>query len=299
MGKQQRKRECPARKRPTKDQSGARSAHRRVPRRTSSRSTPRGYTLNEMLIVMAIFVTLVALAWPALRKPLARHRLQSAAKVLRADMVRTRLDAISRGQALELRYQPGKGCYRVEPLAACQAAGDHGAGGPAPLRESDLSWNAESLAPGEYLATGAASALARETELACHAHDLPKDIFFAYAAPPIDPFAEQQVVDPLSTPAAIAGLPADAELLGDEAWSEPIVFYPNGRTSDAVIELIGEQNYRIRVKLRGVTGAVVLGQMQHPHADLASTPAADEALNALNPASRQDVRSPLAPIAPP
>jgi len=48
-----------------------------------------------------------------------------------------------------------------------------------------------------------------------------------------------------------------------EGWSEPIVFHPNGRTSNAEIRLRGERNAVVEVSLRGLTGAATAGRPRH------------------------------------
>jgi len=59
-------------------------------------------------------------------------------------------------------------------------------------------------------------------------------------------------------------LEPESESSHDEAaWSKPIVFYPNGRTSDARIRLAGEPDLWIEVSLRGLTGIATVGTVEH------------------------------------
>lgn len=44
-------------------------------------------------------------------------------------------------------------------------------------------------------------------------------------------------------------------------WSNPIIFYPNGRASQASFELEGEQGIRVEIRLNGMTGATKLGSL--------------------------------------
>jgi prepilin-type N-terminal cleavage/methylation domain-containing protein len=75
--------------------------------------TCRGFTLLEVLIVLAILVTLAAMSWPALQRPLAQSRLRGAAKQLRLELAGARLKALQSGTVYQLRYQPGSRRFEV------------------------------------------------------------------------------------------------------------------------------------------------------------------------------------------
>ncbi len=95
----------------------------------------RAFTLLELLVVLAVLAVLAALSWPAVRGLLEKTHLQSAAKQLRAALVRARLDAMESGAVRQFRYQPGTGRYEISAAATLDAAEDPGfesEGGPAP-----------------------------------------------------------------------------------------------------------------------------------------------------------------------
>jgi prepilin-type N-terminal cleavage/methylation domain-containing protein len=95
----------------------------------------RAFTLLELLVVLAVLAALAALSWPAVRGLLEKTHLQSAAKQLRAALVRARLDAMESGSVRQFRYQPGTGHYEISAAATLDAAEDpgfEGEGGPAP-----------------------------------------------------------------------------------------------------------------------------------------------------------------------
>ena len=58
--------------------------------------------------------------------------------------------------------------------------------------------------------------------------------------------------------AADAGLPAESL---DATWSAPLLFFPNGRTSNARLRLQGQRDFTVQLTLRGVTGAVAIGPL--------------------------------------
>lgn len=57
----------------------------------------------------------------------------------------------------------------------------------------------------------------------------------------------------------------------DQRWAAPIVFQPNGRSSNGFIRLAGQQNYYVDVELRGMLGSVAVGQAQQQSSDDAAS----------------------------
>lgn len=255
-------------------------------------SSPRGYTLNEMLIVLAVLVILAALAWPALRKPLARHRLQAAAKQLRVELASARLEAISSGESLQFKYLPGTRIYRVEPLNADRSASGALTGSSAASVDRSL------LLPDEPYSTDSDSPEAEGPQI--RQQELPEDIAFESAhaectelgEDPDEPLLDiNDGLDPLDDSQW-----QDDELLDQADWSTPVVFYPNGRTSNAVIQLVGDHDYRIRFTLRGVTGAVFVGRLQHPPQEAGSDLSPTKPTRTAKPAPRRPVESRPSPL---
>ena len=86
----------------------------------------RGFTLLELLVVLAVLAVVAALSWPAVRGLLEKSQLQNAAKHLRAALVRARLQAMESGTVRQFRYQPGSGRFEIsvaQSLDAAQSAG--------------------------------------------------------------------------------------------------------------------------------------------------------------------------------
>jgi len=48
----------------------------------------------------------------------------------------------------------------------------------------------------------------------------------------------------------------------ESEWSKPIVFFPNGRASQATVELEGDEGMRVEIQLNGMTGTTKLGRLQ-------------------------------------
>ncbi len=77
-------------------------------------------------------------------------------------------------------------------------------------------------------------------------HALPHGVWFA------EPEVSQRGVD----------VPASHGTTGEDGWSAPIVFYPNGRSSNARIQLANSGGRYVEVALRGLTGTTKIGPLQ-------------------------------------
>jgi prepilin-type N-terminal cleavage/methylation domain-containing protein len=77
-----------------------------------------GYTLFELILVMAILATLAMLAVPFFDTMSGSMRLTESADQIRAALAQARAHAIAEGRAYRFSYVPGKGNYRVAPDAA-------------------------------------------------------------------------------------------------------------------------------------------------------------------------------------
>jgi Tfp pilus assembly protein FimT len=250
-----------------------------------------------MLIVLAVIVSLVALAYPAMRKPLARQQLRAAAKQLRAELARARLEAIESGQAQQFQYVPGTRFYRVEPLNADSSLGVGNA-------RSEFAWEDQATGAGARPFRTSQSEVDQliETESTNAAEDddhrtLPKDIAFASREQELDEHGNPDLADDEELDASNlierSDLSDENELLEYQDWSKPVVFYPNGRTSNAVIQLIGERDYRVRLTLRGVTGAIFVSALERPPKELEEEMLIERPTRVATRPSRRSNPSPL------
>jgi len=186
-----------------------------------------GYTLLELLIVLAILVVFLSLAWPSMRTLSQTGQLRDAARQLRVQLLEARLDAIQSGSVRLFRYQPGTGSYEVSSASDFETVDDLGLIAPSDAAIDDSLSNRD---------LGGALSPQRE---------LPDDIVF------YDPDMEP-------TP-DFAGDLAGGGI--SQAWSTPIVFYPNGRTLNGRLRLAARR-YAVDLSLRGLTGTVTIGEVQ-------------------------------------
>jgi len=80
----------------------------------------RGYSLVELLIVLAVLSALAALAQPSLRGVLDKSRLTGAARQVQAALAKSRALAIREGVPVWFRFEPGGQVWWIERDPAVQ-----------------------------------------------------------------------------------------------------------------------------------------------------------------------------------
>lgn len=82
---------------------------------------PRGLTLIELTIALAVLAVLATLALPSFGSAVDRTRLKSAAETLAADLGEARFQAAQRGLPLHLGFRTGAGwCWAVATAPDCR-----------------------------------------------------------------------------------------------------------------------------------------------------------------------------------
>jgi len=176
----------------------------------------RAVTLFELLLVLTLLVLLGALAWPTIEGTFIVSRLRSAADQIRAAWSDAQLESMRSGTPHLFRYEPDARKYSVSPW--------------------DWNLTADESARDRADDTDAATANAA-TE-----GELPDGIVFSSSEVSADARA-----------AAYASRTGDQEQ-SEQGESAPIVFYPDGTSTDASVLLKDTKGFLIRVTLRGLTG---------------------------------------------
>ena len=194
-----------------------------------ARRNRHALTLLEVLLTLTLLVILASITWPALDRPFANQRLRKSADVVRVQWAKARVRAMSTGETQMFRYVPDGDRFAVEGRAG-------------PEFSSDVASDAEL---GSLTDSSDPNAL-----LTCTEHTLPTGITFVGGETTFDTRAE--------TVASQTDHLSDTEF----GWSDPILFYPDGTTSTATLQLRNEHNRTIELSLRGLTGVVTVGRVQ-------------------------------------
>ena len=192
----------------------------------------RAVTLIELILTLCLLVVIAALAVPALDKPFANQRLRTAADKVRVAWCRARVDAIRTGRVHAFRYAVEGDRYCCEPLA-------------------EPSVFDEPFAPVEAVATDPVVAVQPAEE------KLPEGITFV-ASETLADTREMMFATDTQTSGQASG---QAPLEIGSAWSAPILFYPDGTSSTAVLRLKNDSNRCVDLELRGLTGVVKVGEL--------------------------------------
>lgn len=191
---------------------------------TSDKTSRSGFTLSELLVVLGLLVAVTAATQPLLRGALCDSRLRSAAKLVRVELAKARLKAMQSGVAQQFRHELGKSRFEV---ASAMPSDDEGPG-------ADSSRDRQRTASASESSQGDAGEDVLELSL-------PEGVCFE------EPLEEA----------------AESIAATEDGWSEPIVFYPNGRTASAHFRLKGAGNAYVEVSLRGLTGVATAGKLRH------------------------------------
>lgn len=184
----------------------------------------------EVLLTLFLLVLITSLAWPVLDKPMATLRLRRAADEIHAQWASARVEAMDSGRTYMFRYELGGGNgFRVECYSPLETAGD-----PQLQQSFDPATGGSGYA-------GSAQEPIQDT--------LPEGVTF---------LAGEAMAD---TRSAMIQTDANTASVTGTQWSAPILFYPDGTTSTAALQLKNQHDRCIQLSLRGLTGMVNIGEV--------------------------------------
>lgn len=190
-------------------------------RRFPPGSRRAGLTLFEMLIVLALLATAMAVSWPAVQRLATRQSLAQAAETARIRLLSARIHAIEQGMPYQFRFEPGGSRFCILP-------GD--------------SATEPTLPPGGGV-----------VRLPVASGKLPGNVQF-------DPLEMGTTGGGMILETRFAELP-DSRDLAVINWSPPIVFEADGSTNDQTLQLSEPTSGVVyRLTLRGLTGGILISR---------------------------------------
>lgn len=183
----------------------------------------RGYTLLEILLVLAIIVVAAAAVAPSFRRMARNTNLKAAAGEVRAELTRAHVLAMKSGRVQVFQYELGGRKFKIEPWIGDDEALE---GTGAEVTTTPVT-NADGQLKGE--------------------RNLPEGITFALGDSAIESRGER--------------IEQQLDTSGGTEWSRPILFFPDGSSADAFIVVANEVETGIRLDLRGMTGAVKVSDL--------------------------------------
>ncbi|MDP6466347.1 MAG: prepilin-type N-terminal cleavage/methylation domain-containing protein [Pirellulaceae bacterium] len=212
----------------------------------------QGFTLMEMLLVLALLVVISAISLPALQGPMENHRLRVSGDILRVQWSHARIKAMETGRTYVFKFQPELQSFKIEPW---YLEDDY-------LESSDLIQGAAGGAlagangnlPNDFQANGASSPggiYSPNSTTATSTMDLgelPENVMFVGSETELD---DRSAYLSLTTPSEDV----------DVVWSDPIFFYPDGTSSTARILIRNSRARYLMVSVRGLTGVVQVSDL--------------------------------------
>ena len=233
---------APASPKPTESESHRKAGFASL--RPLVQSATAGYTLTELLIVLAVLVAIAALALPAMQTPLDKSRLRNAGQLVRKGLNKARATAIREGAPLEFRFEQGGRRWKVERRGPSRVN--------LPLTAEETEAAATEELPEDE------RALLQQQTFPVRFGQLPDGVIFALPL-----HAEEELSE--RDDAAAEQLPFEETESSEDLttnWSQPIMFRPSGRTQDREFALHSAGGFAITVSLRGLTSAVSVGDPQ-------------------------------------
>ena len=193
-----------------------------------------GFTIAEILLVLAVLVVISGLIFPPVLRLMADQPLKEGAERARAQLANVRFKALDASVAWQFRFEPGGRHYLWMPQESASSAAS----------ATSTSGN-----------TPSATALAGVAESGPKTGELPQGIVFAPGMNGV-PFGVEHI------PAELVMGSTNAYELTQVAWSVPLTFQADGSTADSELAVVDARNKQMRLIVRGLTGGVVVTPME-------------------------------------
>jgi prepilin-type N-terminal cleavage/methylation domain-containing protein len=193
-----------------------------------------GYTLLELLLVVAILVIVASAVAPTVVARMSEYRLKQAAETARFALSATRIRAIDRSSIYQFRFEPGGRRYLAVPT------------------------------------DGDALTATPQTRSVVENGQLPENLAFQVVAAPT-PAASSPLTAGTTGgttaaatdgawSAALARVPNAADFTS-AVWSPPIIFRPDGTAVDAALNVVDQHGEGFQLTVRELTGEIFVTRL--------------------------------------
>jgi prepilin-type N-terminal cleavage/methylation domain-containing protein len=184
-----------------------------------------GFTLLEMLLVLAILVVITAVTIPVVGRMYDMHRIEQAAAEVRTALSAARLRAVDGGEVFECRFEPdGRNLIIL------------------PRHDGRIRFGSED---------DRSSAAEKHSAAVLHV-ELPEPLYF-WTADEIRERLEPNAASELT----------DRRSMDNLTWSAPVIFAPNGSSTNAQFEIRDRDGRTVELRVRGLTGAASSSKLRN------------------------------------
>ena len=205
-----------------------------IPRSSTRQTQQAGFTLLELLLVIALLAVMTSIALPQIASLLGDRRLVRAANVVSEEMMRLRIRAMREGKTYLMEGVLEEGTVNIRPITSLVDA----------VESYEETGSQQALLTGATQGTMIALEFDPEDEKVV---ELPDDV---------------SVSDVAVVSSARAFQVEQQMLTAQSGMGRPIFFYPDGTTSTAAMVLKHSTDGQITIKMRGITGDVTIGEVQ-------------------------------------
>lgn len=207
----------------------------RLAGRVGAQARRRGFTIAELLIVVALLLIATGIVFPPVLRLMADQPLKEAAEQARSQIANVRLKSLDSSVEWQFRFEPGGRRYLWMPLER--------------VPDASASTNAA-------VTTSTASALSSSSQNSGpQTGELPKGISFSG-----DLDGTLLTVEQL--PAELFSGLSNAYELTQVGWSSPIAFRLDGSANDTELSVVDSRDRQIRLTIRGLTGGITVSPLE-------------------------------------